>query len=51
MALISALLQPDVSETDVDVRLADEPQIEAAEETSQEAIEPTQEAEGKDLLT
>ena len=32
MALISALLQPDVAESDVDVRLADEPQTETAEE-------------------
>ena len=46
-ALFSALLQPDVADSDVDVRLADEPEIEAAEEAPQEVIEPTQEAEGK----
>ena len=31
----------------MDVRLAEEPEIEAAEEAPQEVIEPTQEAEGK----
>ena len=40
-------MQPDVAEGEVDVRLADEPQIEAAEEAPQEVIEPTQEAEGR----
>ena len=47
MELLSALLQPDVVEGDSDVRLAEEPQIESAEEASQEIIEPAQEVEGK----
>ena len=34
----------------MDVRLADEPEIEAAEEVPQEVIEPTQEAEGNALV-
>ena len=50
VAQFSALLQPDVVEPDVDVRLADEPQIEGDEEASQEVVEPTQEAEGNALL-
>ena len=51
MDLFSALLQPDVVEGDADVRLAELPQIESAEEASQEIIEPAQEVEGKHILS
>ena len=43
------MLQPDVVEGDADVRLAELPQIESAEEASQEIIEPAQEVEGKHI--